>query len=572
MSNAKSDSRSLQIIMNSIASVSGGSNIHDDDDDDDGDDGHDGTLVFFLYTGSDVTIPDNVTNVRIDPSVTTLPPEAFSNLPQLREVSLHDGIVEIKEKAFMNCHSLERIHDIPPSLARIDKFAFSDTALLSLELPEDFIIQSKGFFNNCNWLCNMRLPPRTTQIPEMTFCECSSLFSLEIPQRVNRICANALSDCNTLRNFAIPSLEGMGNDMSETFGNLFHHCHALQNLLGRSNLVNQALLHRFDDLPVHQLMYFQSYYPLEITLAHLKALRNEYNSIDNQHDCLGMTPLHILACSKRVHIELLCALVKAHPESLVAKDAWGALPILYLFWGDAPSEIIHFLCSSIKSYCSHYILPWASMVTTLSEHAPVRYLQNLLDTQKTFFPDQSIEWDDLIDTLVKRKSVSIESLRFLLQYSIADTLRLIGMKEWRDNITILIESLPQCPSYFYYICIKLAVYTYEYRRLKDSSAILELALWKHRIDQMIPAAKLSSAALDRKKKSKTNESSASRKQCHVTCGADSVIDHVLSYLVPAKESIQVCVNRGIRSHNSCHRLSTPKYLFVTKKLINWDKM
>lgn len=431
--------------MNSIASVSGGSNSHDDDNDDDGDDGDDGELsVFFLYTGSDVTIPDNVTHVRIDPSVTTLPPKAFSNLPQLREVSLHDGIVEIAEKVFMNCHSLERINDIPPSLACIDKFAFSDTALLSLDLPEEFIIQHKGLFNNCNWLCNMRLSPRTAQIPEMTFCDCSNLFSLEVPERVNRICANALSDCHTLRNFAIPSLEGMGNDMSKTFGNMFHHCHALQNLLGRSNLAKQALLHRFDDLPAHQLMYFQSYYPMEITLARLKALRNKLNSIDNQQDCLGMTPLHILACSKRVHIKLLCALVKAHPESLVAEDAWGALPILYLFWGDAPKEIIHFLFQSIKSYCSHYILPWASMVTTLSEHAPVRYLQNLLDAQKTFFPDQIIEWDDLIDTLVKGKSVSIESLRFLVNYSTADTLRLIGIRVWRGNITKLVESLPRC--------------------------------------------------------------------------------------------------------------------------------
>ena len=255
----------------------------------------------------------------------------------------------------------------------------------------------------------MRLPPSTTQIPEMTFCDCSSLFSVEIPDTVDRICANALSDCHTLRNFAIPSLGGMGNDMAETFGNMFHHCHALQNLLGHSDLAKQALLHRFDNLPAHQLMYFQSYYPIEITLARLRALRNELNSNINQQDCLGMTPLHILACSRRIPIELLRALVEAHPESLVADDAWGALPILYLFWGDASSEIIQFVCHSIKSHYPHHILPWASMVTTLSEHVPVRYLQNLLDTHKTIFPDQIIEWDDLIDTvLAKGQIISIE--------------------------------------------------------------------------------------------------------------------------------------------------------------------
>ena len=548
--------------MNSIASVSCGSRQHDDNESSSG---------FFLYAGGIVEIPVNVIHIRIDPSVTTLPRKAFNNLPQLREVSLHEGMVEIKEKAFMNCHSLERIINIPPSLTPIGKFAFSDSGLLSLDLPEAFTLQSQGLFNNCNRLCNMRLPPSTTQIPEMTFCDCTSLFSVEIPQGVNSICTNALSNCQSLRNFAIPSLDGMGNDMAaETlFGNIFHHCHALQNLLGHSDLATQALLHRFDNLPTHQLMYFQSYSPKEITLARLKASRNESNLTINRRDCLGMTPLHILACSRRIPIELLRALVEAHPESLVSEDAWGALPILYLVWGDASSEIIQFVCHSIKSHYLHHILPWASMVTTLSEHVPVRYMQNLLDTQKTFFPDQSIEWDDLIDTLVKGKSVSIESLRFLVNYSTADTLRLIGIREWRDNITKLIESLPRCPSYFYYIRIKLAVYTVEYRKLKDYSAILELALWKHRIGQMIPATKISSAAWDRKKKSNTYESVKYRKQCRVTCGADSVIDHVLSYLVPAKESVQVCVNRGIRSHNSRHSLGS-KYLFVTKKLINWD--
>ena len=249
----------------------------------------------------------------------------------------------------------------------------------------------------------------------------------------------------------------------------------------------------------------------------------------------------------------------------------GSITNIYLVWGDASSEIIQFVCHSIKSHYPHHILPWASMVTTLSEHVPVRYLQNLLDTQKIFFPEQNIEWDDLIDTLAKGlKGTSIESLRFLVNYSTADTLRLIGIREWRDNITKLIDTLPWCFSYFFFIRIKLAVYTVEYLKLKDYSAILELALWKHRIDQiMIPATKISSA--DRKKKSKTNESAKFRKQCRVTCGADSVIDHVLSYLVPAKESVQVCVNRGIRSHNSRHSLGS-KYLFVTKKLINWDKI
>jgi hypothetical protein len=72
--------------------------------------------------------------------------------------------------------------------------------------------------------------------------------------------------------------------------------------------------------------------------------------------------------------------------------------------------------------------------------------------------------------------------------------------------------------------------------LKDYATIMELALWKHRIDENMLAEKFCKAG--GRKKAKMDESE-SRIHCRVTCGADSVIDHVLSYLVPAKKDIQV---------------------------------
>jgi hypothetical protein len=41
--------------------------------------------------------------------------------------------------------------------------------------------------------------------------------------------------------------------------------------------------------------------------------------------------------------------------------------------------------------------------------------------------------------------------------------------------------------------------------------------------------------------------------------------------VPAKESVWVCVRRGITDYNSQHNLG-PRYVFVTQMLIDWDKM
>ena len=513
---------------------------------------HDLGQEIVTYTEGAV-VPFDVFRVRIDPSVAIIPPQAFRNRPRLREVVLHEGVLEIGNWAFCGCPSLRSITGIPPAIRVIGKFAFANSGLSSFDIPVDaeIILRSTGLFYNCHRLCNARVPPTAERIPEMTFCGCTSLFSLELPDGVNRICSNALSDCRSLRNFAIPSLAGMGDDMSETFGNMFHHCTALQELLGHSDLAKHALLHRFDELPVHRLIYFQSYHPIESTLTGLnEALRGESFSAGYQRDCLGMTPLHILACSKRQNIELFRVLVESDPESLVAEDGWRAHPIFYAVWGDAPREIIQFLCYCHKRSFPNHVLPWKHMVTTLIKdaQAPVNVLRNLLYVHKTYFSDQEIDStftsetvdNHLVYRLAMEYRICIESLQYLVHYSTADCLRSIGVKKWRNEITELIESIPDnAPKrilHLEYIRNRIASIKSEFRKLKDYATIMELALWKHRIDENMLAEKFCKAG--GRKKAKMDESE-SRIHCRVTCGADSVIDHVLSYLVPAKKDIQV---------------------------------
>ena len=64
---------------------------------------------------------------------------------------------------------------------------------------------------------------------------------------------------------------------------------------------------------------------------------------------------------------------------------------------------------------------------------------------------------------------------------------------------------------------KLATYEREYRWLKDGAFLLELALWKSKVDELddvIPGMK---------------------EQCRVTCGADIIIPNVLPYLIAKEE-------------------------------------
>jgi hypothetical protein len=131
----------------------------------------------------------------------------------------------------------------------------------------------------------------------------------------------------------------------------------LQLLFGSDLEIISALQHRFDGLPIHRIVYYQSYYQgvLQILIAAMnmrsgqsRTLRSKLDPTGNQQDCLGMTPLHIMACSSVHNLELYRLIVENYPTNLITEDRWGALPLLYAFWGAAPAAIIQFLLNSYK--------------------------------------------------------------------------------------------------------------------------------------------------------------------------------------------------------------------------------
>ena len=101
----------------------------------DGGSHHDGQEIFTYTEGA--VVPGGVFRVLIDPSVAVIPPHAFRNRPRLREVALHEGVLEIGNWAFCGCRSLRSITDIPPALRVIGKFAFANSGLSSFDIPMD---------------------------------------------------------------------------------------------------------------------------------------------------------------------------------------------------------------------------------------------------------------------------------------------------------------------------------------------------------------------------------------------------------------------------------------------------
>ena len=265
------------------------------------------------------------------------------------------------------------------------------------------------------------------------------MFSLELPEDIMRVKGRACRFCVSLRNVALAS-----NTLVEPYA--FSICLDLEQIFGTEYAIVNAPTRRFDGLPIHCWIYYISYHHTMTTEESLNSIvtgeNGELDPTGIEQDCLGMTPLHILACST-IHIHQLKIyqfMVEKYPENLIARDAWGATPLLYAVWGDSPSEIIQFLINSYQSLYLHHEFDWNDMVFTLGRaNVSKGVIQNLLDIQQTLCPGYNINWDWVLRKLAELEhgfrynpSASPKTYCFLTRYSIATRFSAICVKHFRD--------------------------------------------------------------------------------------------------------------------------------------------
>ena len=145
---------------------------------------------------------------------------------------------------------------------------------------------------------------------------------------LERIERRVFQQCWSLRNVAIPPTAHAPQEYLQG-------CHDLLQLFDLQEKIVHALRSRFDGLPIHKLCYYQSLHSTREVLDQLKnvigpdpdqseASPGTSNVTDHNQDCLGMTPLHILACSTKHDIDLYHLIVANHPRSLITLRTNGA--------------------------------------------------------------------------------------------------------------------------------------------------------------------------------------------------------------------------------------------------------
>jgi hypothetical protein len=516
-------------------------------------------VVVFVYTGrlGGDDILQDVVRLCVDPSVTSIPDRAFIGCNKLTEVELCEGVVEIGEYSFYWCgHSITKIN-IPSSLRRIKDWAFSNSLRTPIRLHDGIESIEIGAFKGCIFT-NFRVPPLITVIPCSMLSGCKSTFSLQLSEHLSEIRNKALTSCCCLRNVAFPPNAVIGDyifidkDDDEMTD--------LRRLFDSNARIVWELQHRFDELPIHKLVYYQSYYHqgvLQNVIAAMnmrsiqsRTLRRKLEPTGNQQDCLGMTPLHILACSSVHDLELYRVIVDNYPTNLITEDRWGALPLLYAFWGAAPAEIIDLLLESYQTLYPGHVFNWTIMVTTMGRcDTPKESIENLLCAKQSHFPEQPLDWEYLLNKLAipsnchLREVLFQKQMRFLVMCGMSERVEALAFKIWSDNIRHLIQTADYKLSrdnsdilnrtgdnlvILRSTRIKLAHFEAELPKLKEATTILELALWKVRmaVNNNIHQGRTNC----RQKKVRVDESST-RQHCRVTCGANVVIGHVLPFLL-----------------------------------------
>ena len=181
----------------------------------------------------------NIESVVISGAV-DVPRDMFGKCAGLKKVTLKNGVQSIGERAFEKCSSLEsvifentvleKISDgafsgcsalssiaLPDSVTEIEKYAFFETGLRNIQLPEKLTLIGAYAFCNCKNLEQVQLPSQLKELGNGAFSSCENLTQIQLPAQLNKLGTDAFRNCTSLDKIDIPA--GLTQIESDTFCN-----------------------------------------------------------------------------------------------------------------------------------------------------------------------------------------------------------------------------------------------------------------------------------------------------------------------------------------------------------------
>jgi hypothetical protein len=128
----------------------------------------------------------------------------FMDCSSLSNVNFLNKVETIPGSAFAGCKGLTRIR-IPDNVRYIEDYAFEESGLLEVALPQSLLSLGNMAFFNCKSLCAIEIYDGIKRINTSTFAGCDALSRVILPSTLETIAPSAFADCASLKSIVIPA-------------------------------------------------------------------------------------------------------------------------------------------------------------------------------------------------------------------------------------------------------------------------------------------------------------------------------------------------------------------------------
>lgn len=156
--------------------------------------------------------------------VQTIKQSTFSGCSSLRTVVLPKSVTTISSNAFEDCSNLKTLN-LPENISTIESFAFCNSGLTSIEIPNNIRKLEDSVFEGCMFLNSVLLPDMLREIGNRTFYNCERLLQIKFPDNVTTVGDDAFSGCKRLTSLTIPS------NLITIHSSAFNECTGLETLI-----------------------------------------------------------------------------------------------------------------------------------------------------------------------------------------------------------------------------------------------------------------------------------------------------------------------------------------------------
>ena len=148
----------------------------------------------------------------------------FRGCNNLQEVKFEDGMTRIPNLILGFCGAKLNIV-IPDSVTEIGGYAFLNSGIVAVTIPNTVTEIENGAFSGCTGLTDIKLPDSVVNIGTKIFANCTSLTDVTLPNAWELIPASTFAGCTALEKLVLP--ESVKNIRDSAFKN----CTALKELV-----------------------------------------------------------------------------------------------------------------------------------------------------------------------------------------------------------------------------------------------------------------------------------------------------------------------------------------------------